>query len=144
MLVTGGDAFSVIVDNGTPGGFTASAAWGTSSYSAGRYGADYRFTSPQPVSDPAWFTVTVPAAGNYRVEVWHPAAAGYHPAAPHLVQTVTGLLSRAVDQRTGGGRWRELGVFALAAGRRPVVGVSRWAPAGGHIIADAVRLSRVP
>ncbi|WFE28651.1 family 10 glycosylhydrolase [Solwaraspora sp. WMMD791] len=143
VLAAGSDAFSVIVDNRTPGGFTASAAWGTSSWSAGRYGTDYRFTSPQPVSDPAWFTVTVPAAGSYRVDVWHPAASGYHPAAPHLVQTTTGLVSRPVDQRTDGGRWRELGVFALAAGRRPVVGVSRWAPAGGHIVADAVRLTRV-
>ncbi|WP_326553780.1 family 10 glycosylhydrolase [Micromonospora sp. NBC_01813] len=144
VLTAGSDAFSVIVDNDTPGGFTASAAWGTSRWSAGRYGADYRYTTAQPVSDPAWFTVTVPATGNYRVEVWHPAASGYHPGAPHLVQTTTGLVTRPVDQRADGGRWRELGVFPLAAGRRPVVGVSRWAPAGGHIIADAVRLTRVP
>ncbi|MFY1632064.1 family 10 glycosylhydrolase [Solwaraspora sp. WMMB335] len=142
VLLADDDRFCVIVDNATAGGLTASGSWGTSSYSAGRYGADYRFADPQAVSDPAWFTVTVPVTAGYRVEVWHPAAPGYHPAAPHLIRTATGLVSRVLDQRRDGGRWRELGVFTLAAGRYPVVGVSRWAPAGGHLVADAVRLTR--
>ncbi|WP_320068640.1 family 10 glycosylhydrolase [Micromonospora sp. RTGN7] len=143
-LVTGtGGAFSVIVDNATAGGFTAAATWGTSSYLTTRYGANYRFAEPQAVSDPAWFTATLPAAGSYRVEVWYPADAGYNSAAPHLVVTANGTVTTKVDQRTGGGQWRVLGTYDLAAGTRQVVGVSRWTSTTGYVVADAVRITRL-
>ena len=90
-VVTGnGGTFSVIVDNTTTGGFTAAATWGTSSYLTTRYGPNYRFAEPQAVSDPAWFSATLPAAGSYRVEVWYPADPGYNSATPHLVATANG------------------------------------------------------
>jgi uncharacterized lipoprotein YddW (UPF0748 family) len=130
---------AVVVDGPT----TASATWGVSSYSTQRYGADYRFANPAPVSDPAWFRATVPTAGSYRVEVWYPANAGYNAAAPHIVVASGGNRTVTVDQRTGGGQWRSLGTFPLAAGSYDVVGVSRWTSAAGYVIADAVRLTRV-
>ncbi|MER7459771.1 family 10 glycosylhydrolase [Micromonospora sp. NPDC126480] len=142
-VVTGtGTPFSVIVDNAS-GAFTAGSAWGTSSYSAQRHGADYRYANPQAVSDPAWFRATLPATGSYRVEVWYPADAGYNSATPYLVVTSGGTVSVTVDQRTGGGQWRVLGTYQLAAGERQVVGVSRWTSATGYVIADAVRITRL-
>ncbi|MGC4808110.1 family 10 glycosylhydrolase [Micromonospora sp. DT233] len=142
--VTGtGGTFSVIVDNATAGGFTAAATWGTSSYLSTRYGANYRFAEPQAVSDPAWFTATLPAAGSYRVEVWYPADSGYNSAAPHLVATANGTVTTKVDQRTGGGQWRVLGTYDLAAGTRQLVGVSRWTSTTGYVVADAVRITRL-
>ncbi|MFG1889255.1 N-acetylmuramoyl-L-alanine amidase [Micromonospora sp. NPDC049051] len=136
-------AFSTIVDNATAGRFTASTNWGTSSYSAQRYGADYRFADPTPASDAAWFKVDIPAAGNYRIEVRHPADAGYNSSAPHVVVTASGNQTVNVDQRSSGGVWRSLGTFALAAGDRNLVAVSRWTSATGYVVADAVRVTRV-
>ncbi|MEU9509147.1 N-acetylmuramoyl-L-alanine amidase [Micromonospora sp. NPDC048170] len=136
-------AFSTIVDNATAGRFTASTNWGTSAYSAQRYGADYRFANPTPASDAAWFKVNIPAAGNYRVEVRHPADPGYNSSAPHVVVTASGNRTVNVDQRSSGGAWRSLGTFGLAAGDRNLVAVSRWTSTTGYVVADAVRVTRV-
>lgn len=135
--------FSTIVDNTTAGRFTASTNWGTSSYSAQRYGADYRFANPTLASDSAWFKVNIPAAGNYRVEVRHPADPGYNSSAPHVVVTASGNRTVNVDQRSSGGVWRSLGTFGLAAGDRNLVAVSRWTSSTGYVVADAVRVTRV-
>ncbi len=135
-------AFSVVIDNSDPS-FTASSAWGTSSYSGQRYGADYRFATPVSASDPAWFTAAIPDAGTYRVEVRHPADPGYNSATPYIVAADGGNRVVNVDQRTAGGQWRSLGTFTLAAGTYKVVGVSRWTSTTGYVIADAVRITRV-
>lgn len=135
--------WSTIVDNGTAGRFTASSNWGTSSFSSQRYGADYRFANPVLASDPAWFKVAIPENGNYRVDVWYPANAGYNSATPHIVVTSSGNQSVVVNQTTGGGAWRSIGTFNLAAGDRDLVGVSRWTSAAGYVIADAIRVTRV-
>ncbi|MBA2895153.1 family 10 glycosylhydrolase [Nonomuraea soli] len=132
----GGGAYSAVLDAPAAG-----SAWGSSSYSTQRYGADYRFAEPQAVSDPAWFQAAVPAAGSYRVEVWYPANSGYNSATPYIVVTSTGNRTVTVDQRTGGGQWRVLGTFTLAAGSGNVVGVSRWTSTTGYVIADAVRIT---
>jgi uncharacterized lipoprotein YddW (UPF0748 family) len=130
--------FQVIVD-----GPTASANWGSSSFSAQRYGADYRFANPVAASDPAWFRTAIPQTGTYRVEVWYPANSGYNSATPHIVAASGGNQTVNVDQRANGGVWRSLGTFSLAAGTYNVVGVSRWTSTTGYVIADAVRITRV-
>ncbi|WP_067175341.1 family 10 glycosylhydrolase [Microtetraspora niveoalba] len=140
--VTSSGAFSVVVDNADPS-FTAGSAWGTSAYSSQLYGSDYRFATPVAASDPAWFTAAIPSAGGYRVEVWYPANAGYNSATPYIVATSSGNQTVAVDQRTGGGQWRTLGTFTLAAGTYKVVGVSRWTSTTGYVIADAVRITKI-
>ncbi|MGC4807666.1 N-acetylmuramoyl-L-alanine amidase [Micromonospora sp. DT233] len=136
-------SFSTIVDNATAGRFTASANWSSSAYSGQRYGTEYRFANPVLSSDAAWFKVNIPASGNHRVDVWYPADAGYNSAAPHVVVTAAGTQTVNVDQRSGGGAWRSIGTFNLAAGDRDLVGVSRWTNAAGYVIADAVRVTRV-
>ncbi|WP_345003524.1 N-acetylmuramoyl-L-alanine amidase, partial [Streptosporangium album] len=145
QYVTGGTppTWSTIVDNSTAGKFTASANWGTSTYSTQRYGADYRFADPVSLSDTAWYRATIPSAGTYRVEAWYPALSGYNSAAPYIVATSSGNTTVYVDQRTGGGSWRSLGTFTLNAGDYNVVGVSRWTSGTGLVIADAVRISRL-
>ncbi|AXO35026.1 glycoside hydrolase domain-containing protein [Micromonospora sp. B006] len=135
--------WSVTVDNGTAGGFTAGAAWGTSAYSGQRYGTDYRFATPTAASDVAWYRATLPVTGSYEVSVWYPADSGYNDRTPYLVVTTTGNRTVAVDQRAGGGRWVSLGVFTLAAGTGDKVGVSRWSAGTGYVVADAVRITRV-
>ncbi|MGW4474701.1 golvesin C-terminal-like domain-containing protein [Nonomuraea sp. NPDC004354] len=137
----GGGSWSTTIDN--TGAFTASGNWGTSSYSAQRYGADYRFANPVAASDPAWYRANLPSTGSYRVEVWYPSDPGYNSSAPYIVATSSGNQTVYVDQRSGGGGWRSIGTFTLNAGDRDVVGVSRWTSGTGYVIADAVRITRL-
>ncbi|MGC4807897.1 N-acetylmuramoyl-L-alanine amidase [Micromonospora sp. DT233] len=139
----GGTAWSTIVDNSTAGRFTASAAWGVSTYSGQRYGADYRYADPVLASDVAWYKVNIPAAGTYRVDAWWPATSGYNNATPYIVATTSGNKTVTVDQRATGGQWRSLGTFALPAGDANRVGVSRWTTGTGLVVADAIRITRV-
>lgn len=140
-VVPGNGSFSTIVDNVTAGRFTASASWGTSSFSAQRYGADYRYATPVSSSDVAWFKVNVPVTGAYKVEVWYPANAGYNPATPFLIASTTGMKTVTVNQTASGGTWVSLGTFTLAGGDYNAVGVSRWTTGTGYVIADAIRVS---
>ncbi|SNT65593.1 protein of unknown function [Asanoa hainanensis] len=137
-----GEEWTATVDNSGPG-FTASANWGTSAFSAQRFGADYRFASPVSSSDVAWYAATTPATDSYAINVWYPADAGYNNLAPYIVATTTGNQSVTVNQRTGGGQWVPLGVFTLPAGAGNKVGVSRWTSGTGYVVADAVRFTRL-
>jgi murein DD-endopeptidase MepM/ murein hydrolase activator NlpD len=135
-------ADTVTADNAVAGQFTASANWGTSAWSGQRFGANYRFATPNTTaSDPAWFRLNVPATAAYVVEVWYPADAGYNDSTPFVVATTGGNREVRVNQRANGGRWNALGTFTLAAGTANVVGVSRWTGGTGYVIADAVRIT---
>jgi hypothetical protein len=135
-------SWSTIVDN-TSAGFAAGANWLVSSYSAERYGADYRYAEPQQISDLATYSATIPADGTYRIETWFPGIAGYNTSSPFIVYAAGGSQTIRVNQSTGGGAWQSLGTFALTAGAKPVVAVSRWTTTTGYVVADAVRVSRV-
>ncbi|GAB3137649.1 hypothetical protein GCM10027290_03730 [Micromonospora sonneratiae] len=144
VLVPGAPAAaaSTIVDNDTAGRFAASGNWGTSAYSGQRYGADYKFATPDTTaSDAAWYKINIPSAGSYQVEVWYPADPGYNNSTPFVVAATGGNQTIHVNQQVNGGRWVSLGVFSLAAGDRNVVGVSRWTNGTGYVVADAVRVT---
>jgi hypothetical protein len=144
FVSTAAQPWSSTVDNATAGRFTASANWGTSTFSAQRFGADYRFVDPNTTtSDPAWYKINVPQTASYDVSVWYPANSGYNDSTPFIVATTTGNQTVRVNQRVNGGRWVSLGVFTLAAGDANKVGVSRWTAGTGYVIADAVRVTRV-
>jgi Calcineurin-like phosphoesterase len=136
--------WSTIIDNTTAGRFTASANWGTSSYSPQRYGTNYRFADPNTTaSDVAWYKANIPAAGTYQISVWYADDPGYNDRAPFIVATPAGNVSVVVNQRANGGRWVSLGNHRLAAGDANVVGLSRWTSGTGYVIADAVRIVRI-
>ena len=142
LWTSSGSTWETIVDNATTGRFTGSANWNTSSYSTQRYGTNYRYATPQAVSDAAWFKVSIPAVASYEVYVWYPASSGYNSSTPFIVATSSGNQTVRVNQQTGGGAWVSLGTFNLNAGDYNVVGVSRWTSTAGYVIADAVRLVR--
>lgn len=135
--------FTATVDNTTSGRFTASANWGTSTFSTERFGADYRFADPVASSDPAWYQVNIPETASYEVSVWYPANSGYNDSTPFIIVTPAGNQSVRVNQRVNGGQWLSLGVFTLAAGDGNKVGVSRWTTGTGYVIADAIRVTRL-
>ncbi|HEX8411278.1 MAG TPA: N-acetylmuramoyl-L-alanine amidase [Thermoanaerobaculia bacterium] len=135
-----GSTWSQIVDNNTAGRFTASANWAVSSYSAQRYGADYRYANPVAASDAAWYKFNIPATANYEVSVWYPANAGYNATTPYVIATSSGNVNHTVNQQVNGGTWVVLGTYHFNAGDYNAVGVSRWTSGAGYVIADAVRL----
>jgi len=137
-----GATFTQTVDNLTAGRFSASANWATSSFSSQRYGTDYRYANPQPVSDAAWFKFNLPATANYEVYVWYPANAGYSSSAPYVLATSAGTVTRNVNQQVNGGTWVSLGVYNFSAGDYNAVGISRWTSVAGYVIADAVRMTQ--
>lgn len=142
QLVTQSSAWETIIDNETSGRFTASVNWDTSSFSAQRRGANYRFTTPEPISDPAWYKANIPATGNYQIYAWYPANSGYNASTPYVIVTTSGNQSVQVNQQINGGAWVSLGIFNLSGGDHDVVGVSRWTSGTGYVIADAVRIVR--
>jgi hypothetical protein len=135
-------AWSTVVDN-TSGGFRASANWGVSTYSTQRYGADYRYADPTPASDAAYYSATLPSAGNYKIETWYPANTGYNATTPYVVFASGGNQTVVVNQQANGGKWNTVGTFAFGSGARDVVAVSRWTSGTGYVIADAVRITKV-
>ncbi|WP_124728371.1 N-acetylmuramoyl-L-alanine amidase [Staphylospora marina] len=141
-LVNQSASSEIIVDNATSGRFSASANWQTATWNTQKYGADYRFTNPEPVSDPAWWKVNVPASGAYDIYAWWPANSGYNSNVPYVIKTTSGFQYVHVNQQQNGGKWNFLGTFNLNAGDDWVVGVSRWTSASGYIMADAVKLVR--
>lgn len=92
---------------------------------------------------PAWFRAPVPERGNYNVEVKFPAAATNSPAAAYLINTRTGPKTVWVDQTSSGSQWQSIGHFALSAGTKNVVGISRDASAAGTVSVGEVRLTEV-
>jgi hypothetical protein len=96
----------------------------------------------QTTPPPSW-TSTVDNTTAGRSEAWYPALPGYNTAAPYIMATTTGNQVVYVDQRSGGGAWRNLGTFTFAGGDYNAVAVSRWTSGTGLVIADAVKLTRV-
>lgn len=141
-LVTQPTVWSALVDNAVTAQFTASANWTASSSNTQRYGSNYRYATPQAVSDAAWFKATLPAAATYEVFVWYPARSDYNSATPFVIATTSGNTTVKVNQQLNGGKWVSLGLFNLNGGTYNVVGVSRWTGSTGFVIADAVKLVR--
>jgi hypothetical protein len=142
QLVTQSSSWETIIDNETGGRFTASDNWDFSSYSSQRRGSNYRFATPEAVSDPAWYMANIPATGNYQIYAWYPANSGYNSATPYVIVTTGGNQTVQVNQQINGGGWVNLGTFNLSGGDHNVVGVSRWTSGTGYVIADAVRIVR--
>jgi N-acetylmuramoyl-L-alanine amidase CwlA len=142
QLVTQSSPWETIVDNETSGRFTASDNWDFSSFSSQRRGANYRFTTPEPISDPAWYMANIPATGAYQIYAWYPANSGYNSSTPYVIVTTSGNQVVNVNQQINGGSWVSLGIFNLSGGDHNVVGVSRWTSGSGYVIADAVRIVR--
>jgi hypothetical protein len=140
--LAGGTAWTTTVDN-TSSAFRASANWATSTYSTQRYGADYRYANPVAASDAAYYSATLPSAGNYKIETWYPANAGYNATTPYVVFSSSGSQTVIVNQQVSGGVWNTVGTFAFASGAQDVVAVSRWTSGAGYVIADAVRITKV-
>lgn len=139
---TASSVYKQVVDNSSPR-FSASGAWDVSSYSAQRFGTNYRYTNPRRVNDPARYKFKVPKRGKYAVFARWPANSGYNDRTRFLIRTTSGWKVRTVNQRTNGGKWIRLGIFNLKAGDTDYVRISRNSSGSGYVIADAALIKKV-
>jgi hypothetical protein len=87
-----------------------------------------------------WFYLNNP--GSYRVDVWFTAGPNRSDQTPVVAFDAAGteLGFLGVDMQSGGEDWASAGSYNFTSGWNKVL-ISRWAPAGFVVIADAVRLS---
>jgi len=129
-------------NNDTSKGYiSVSANWISSAGTAGYYGSGYFYASTQPVSDAAVFHFYMPAAGTRSIDAWWTSGTNRSSAAPFIITDASGTNLATVykNQQTGGGAWQTLGTWSFPAGWNKVQ-VSRWAPEGFVVMADAIRV----
>jgi hypothetical protein len=112
-----------------------SAGWSTGTSAADKYGADYKYKSTAPVSDPATWTINVPTAGSYDISAWWPAGANRSASAPYILPNGNSV---SKNQQTAGGQWNLLGTVSLGTGNQDTQ-LSCWTTTGFVVVADAVK-----
>jgi len=118
-----------------------SASWVSAASTAGYYGTGYYYASVAQVSDAADFWFYLPAAATRTVDAWWTQGSNRSTATPFLAVNAAGVQvgSTTANQQVNGGRWNALGTFQFTQGWNRIR-VSRWAPNGSVVIADAVRI----
>jgi hypothetical protein len=143
----GGGGAAIIVDSNNANNNQAVAkieltgTWNASSATPGYYGSGYWYAETQETSAPAtfWFYLSAPATRS--VDAWWTAGSNRATGAPFVAFNAAGteLGRRTVNQQGSGSQWVNLGTWNFSAGWNKVV-LSRWAPVGQVVIADAVRI----
>jgi hypothetical protein len=121
------------IDNSSAG-FSVVGSWATASSAADKYGADYRYKSTAPVSEPASWSASV-ASGTYNIYAWWSAGTNRSTAAPYILPgNSTGT---PMNQQANGGKWNLVGSKSLSG--TATTKLSCWATTGYVVIADAIR-----
>lgn len=127
---------SVIVDNSSAG-FSVTGSWAAGSSSTDKYGADYRYHSTAPVSEPAQWLANI-AAGTKNVAAWWPQGSNRSTTAAYHVTHSGGTTVATVNQQANGGKWNSLGNYSFAGGN-VTVKLSCWTATGYIVVADAIK-----
>jgi hypothetical protein len=143
----GGGGAAIIVDSNNANNNAAVAkieltgTWTSSSATPGYYGSGYWFANTAEVSQPATFWFYLPAAQTRSIDAWWTAGTNRADNATFIAYNAGGteVGRRAVNQQGSGSQWVTLGSWSFSAGWNKVV-LSRWAPAGQVVIADAIRV----
>jgi hypothetical protein len=130
-------AATIVVDNNNAG-FSVVGAWATGTSAADKHGADYRYKSTAPLSEPATWSTSLPSSGSYTVYVWYPQGANRSTTAPYIISTSAGTHTEYVNQQVTGGQWVIQGAYSMAAGANTIK-LSCWTGAGFIVVADAVK-----
>lgn len=142
------DPLEIVVDsfngnNALIADFYAPPSWTSTAATPGYYGSNYLYATTTTKDDGAEFWFYLNNAGKYGVAVWFTAGANRSDQAPIVAFDASGkeLGFLGVNMKSGGKSWVPAGSYNFTAGWNKVI-VSRWAPAGVVVIADAVRLTR--
>jgi hypothetical protein len=143
----GGGGAAIIVDSNNANNNQAVAkielagTWTASSSTPGYYGSGYWVGQTQQSSAPATFWFHLPAAETRTIDAWWTAGTNRASGASFIGFNAGGaeVGRRVVNQQGSGSQWVTLGTWSFSAGWNKVV-LSRWAPAGQVVIADAIRV----
>jgi hypothetical protein len=124
------------LDNSSAG-FSVVGTWSTGSSATDKYGADYRFHSTAPVSEPAQWATTLNVSATWTVKARWPQGSNRSPTAPYVVQHDAGSTTVNKNQQSGGGVWQTLGSWGM--GGTKTVKLSCWTGTGFIVVADAIR-----
>ncbi len=128
-----------VIDN-KAASFSASSNWVLGSYNS-PYAGGYRWRKANASdTDRATFSATL-ASGTYDVYVWYTSGTNRAKTARYSVSTSAGVKTVLVNQQTGGGAWRLIGRYTMAAGANRV-SLDAADGTAGVLIADAVRWVR--
>ena len=125
-----------IVDNSSAG-FSVTGTWATGSSSTDKYGADYRYHSTAPISEPAQWTTTLNTSGSWNVWAWWPQGANRSTSASYVVTHAGGTTTVNVNQQLNGGKWNLLGTWNMSGTVN--VKLSCWTATGAIVVADAIK-----
>jgi hypothetical protein len=115
--------------------------WPTSTSTAGYYGSNYQTHAAGTGSNTATWSFTVTTAGSYKVYARWTALSNRASNAKYTVNSAGGATMVTVNQQANGGSWQSLGTFTFNAGSYSIRLTDN---ANGYVIADAVRLVKVP
>jgi hypothetical protein len=133
----GAESSAVTVDNSSAG-FSVVGTWATASSSTDKYGADYRYHSTQPVSEPATWSASV-SGGTHSVYAWWAQGSNRSTTAPYIVYHGSGTTTVNKNQQVGGGSWQLLGTWGDFVAGNNQVKLSCWTGTGFVVIADAIK-----
>jgi N-acetyl-anhydromuramyl-L-alanine amidase AmpD len=141
------DPAEIIVDsfngnNALIADFYAPASWTSTASTPGYFGSNYLYATTTTMDDGAEFWFYLNNAGKYDVDVWFTAGGNRSAETPVVAFDAAGneLGFLGVNMQAGGKAWISAGSYNFTAGWNKVM-ISRWAPGGFVVIADAVRLS---
>jgi hypothetical protein len=143
----GGGGTAIIVDSNNANNNQAVAkmeltgTWTAASSTPGYYGSGYWFAQTQQTSAPATFWFYLSTAQTRTIDAWWTAGTNRATGAPYVAFNAGGteVGRRVVNQQGSGSQWVTLGTWNFSAGWNKVA-LSRWAPAGQVVIADAIRV----
>lgn len=115
--------------------------WNSASATPGYYGSGYWFADTGTTAAPASFFFYLPAAQSRTVEAWWTAGTNRSTQATFIATNAAGTeVGRvAKNQQASGSQWVTLGTWQFTAGWNKV-SLSRQAPSGKVVIADAIRV----
>ncbi len=127
----------IVIDNPAA---TVVGTWTTTTTSADKFGADYRFKGIGTGTAYLQFSPNITTAGIYQVYEWHPAGSNRSTNTPHVITYTGGSQTVKVNQQLNGGKWNLLGTFGFVAGSGGNVKITdAFTVSGQSAMADAIR-----
>ncbi len=139
-LDAGGPA-NIRLDN-TDSSFSTSGTWSTGTGDYDKYGSSYRYANGGSNATATW-NLSLPEAGSYEVAVWWTDDSLRSSSSKYQINHANGSQTVALDQRTRGGKWIYIGTWDFDTSGDSIQ-VKASSSASGRVIADAIKLSKVP
>jgi N-acetyl-anhydromuramyl-L-alanine amidase AmpD len=133
-MINGGVGKTAVIKDNTAATYTGT--WATGSSATDKYGADYRYHSTAPISEPAQWLATLNTSASWNVRAWWPQGANRSATAGYIVTHGAGTTTVSKNQQANGGSWQLLGTWSMGTGK---VQLSCWTTSGFIVVADAIK-----